>query len=49
MTIGRRNGPIQGTQYGSGNEQRNYFARVTQYLFSGEFERLGTCASTRRR
>ena len=40
MTIGRRNGPIQGTQYGSGNEQRNYFAPVTQYVFTGGLERL---------
>ena len=39
MTVGRRE-PAQGVQYGSGNEQRNYFAPVTQYLFSGGFERL---------
>ena len=31
---------MQGVQYGSGNEQQNYFAPVTQYLFSGGFERL---------
>src|SRR6266571_2622661 len=40
MTIGRRRGPVQGAQYGSGNEQRNYFAPVTQYVFTGGLERL---------
>jgi WD domain, G-beta repeat len=39
MTIKRRE-PIQGVQYGSHNEQQNYFAPVTQYLFSGGLERL---------
>jgi len=37
---GRRREPVQGVQYGSGNEQQNYFAPVTQNLFSGGFERL---------
>lgn len=32
--------PIQGAQYGSGNHQENYFGPVTQYVFSGKFERL---------
>jgi WD40 repeat protein len=40
MTIRRRRGPVQGAQYGSGNEQRNYFAPVTQYVFTGGLERL---------
>jgi WD40 repeat protein len=35
-----RQGPAQGAQYGSGNEQRNYFAPVTQYVFAGGFDRL---------
>ena len=39
MMLGRRR-PVQGAQKGSYNEQRNYFAPVTQYLFSGVFERL---------
>ncbi len=38
--VGRRREPVQGAQYGSGNEQQNYFAPVTQYLFCGGFERL---------
>ena len=38
--VGRRREPVQGVQYGSGNEQQNYFAPVTQNLFSGGFERL---------
>ena len=41
MTISKRREPVQGVQYGSGNEQQNYFAPVTQYVFSGTFERLG--------
>ena len=36
----RRRELVQGAQYGSGNQQRNYFAPVTQHLFSGGFERL---------
>ena len=36
----RRRAPVKGVQYGSDNEQLNYYAPVTQYLFSGEFERL---------
>ena len=39
MTV-RRQEPVQGVQYGSDNEQQNYFAPVTQYLFTGGFERL---------
>ena len=39
MKTGRRE-PVQGVQYGSGNKQQNYFAPVTQYVFSGGFERL---------
>jgi WD40 repeat protein len=31
---------IQGAQYGGRNEQRNYFAPVTQNMFTGSFERL---------
>ena len=38
--VGRRREPVQGVQYGCGNEQRNYFAPVTQNLFSEGFERL---------
>jgi WD40 repeat protein len=41
MMLGRRREPVQGVQYGSGNEQQNFFAPVTKYLFSGGFERLG--------
>ena len=40
MTARRWREPVQGVQYGSGNEQQNYFAPVTQYLFAGGFERL---------
>ena len=41
MTPGRQREPVQGIQYGLGNEQRNYFAPVgQQYLLSGGFERL---------
>jgi hypothetical protein len=40
MMARRGRGPVEGVQYGSGNEQLNYFAPVTQYLFSGGFERL---------
>ena len=40
MMPGRRREPVQGVQYGSGNEQQNFFAPVTQYLFCGGFERL---------
>ena len=40
MRGSRRREPVQGIQYGSGNEQQNYFAPVTQYLFSGGSERL---------
>ena len=36
----RRREPVQGAQYGSGNQQQNFFAPVMQYLFSGGFERL---------
>ena len=39
MRGGRRES-VKGVQYGSDNEQLNYYAPVTQYLFSGEFERL---------
>ena len=39
MKAGRR-AAVQGVQYGSGNEQQNYFAPVTQHVFSGGFERL---------
>src|SRR5215469_15482462 len=35
-----RTGPVQGVQLGSGNVQHNFFAPVTQYLFTGGFERL---------
>ena len=41
MRGGRRREPVQGVQYGSDNAQQNYFAPVTQYVFSGGFERLG--------
>ena len=37
---GRRRESVKGVQYGSDNEQLNYYAPVTQYLFSGELERL---------
>ena len=40
MRVGRRREPVRGVQYGSANEQQNYFAPVTQYVFSGVFERL---------
>ena len=39
MTFRRRE-PVQGAQFGSDNDQQNYFAPVTQYVFSGGFERL---------
>ena len=39
MTVRRRE-PAQGVQSGSHNRQENYFAPVTQYVFSGGFERL---------
>ena len=32
--------PVHGAQYGSSNSQWNYFAPVTQNLFTGAFERL---------
>ena len=40
MMPGRRRQGAYGVQQGSGNTQENYFAPVTQYLFSGAFERL---------
>ena len=40
MTGRRAAGACQGAQFGSGNEQQNYFGPVTQYVFSGGFERL---------
>ncbi|SRR6266702_2959431 len=41
MSVRRARGvPIQGAQHGDHNDQRNYFAPVTESLFAGGFERL---------
>jgi len=41
MNVRRARGvPIQGAQHGDHNDQRNYFAPVTENLFAGGFERL---------
>jgi hypothetical protein len=39
MTTERRE-PVRGVQYGSHNQQQNFFAPVTTYLFTGGSERL---------
>jgi hypothetical protein len=40
MKRGQEPGTVQGGQYGSDNQQWNYFAPVTQHIFIGSFERL---------
>jgi WD40 repeat protein len=41
MRLGRQPGSVQGVQEGgSHNKQWNYFAPVTQHIFTGSFERL---------